>query len=46
MERLMEEYSFTAAEMEEGTNLNVTKEYVEEQVGELLEKMDLKKFIL
>eukprot|EP00938_MAST-03A_sp_MAST-3A-sp1_P007327 g7327.t1 len=46
MERLMEEYSFTAAEMEEGTNLNITKEYVEEQVGELLEKMDLKKFIL
>ena len=46
MERLMEEYSFTAAEMDEGTQLDVTKEYVEEQVGELLEKMDLKKFIL
>eukprot|EP00939_MAST-03C_sp_MAST-3C-sp1_P000971 g971.t1 len=46
MERLMEDHSFNAAEMPEGSTLSIEKEYVEERVGELLQKTDLKKFIL
>jgi len=46
MERLMEDHSFNAAEMPDGSTLKIEKDYVEERVGELLHKTDLKKFIL
>jgi len=46
MERVMEDYSFDAADMEPGSKITVTIEDVEERLGDLLERQDLQKFIL
>jgi len=46
MERLMEDHSFDAAAMPEGSKVEIDKDYVTERIGELLKKQDLKKFIL
>jgi ATP-dependent HslUV protease ATP-binding subunit HslU len=45
LERLLEEISFTATERS-GEELNITKEMVQENVGELAQDVDLSKFIL
>jgi len=45
LERLLEEISFTATERS-GETLNITKEMVQESVGELAKNVDLSKFIL
>eukprot|EP00948_MAST-09A_sp_MAST-9A-sp1_P002994 g2994.t1 len=48
IEKIMDDYSFEAPEMEPGTTVNVTVDIVREKLGdmELLKKTDLKKFIL
>lgn len=45
LERLLEEISFTASECS-GITLNITKEMVQKNVGELAKDIDLSKFIL
>ena len=45
MEKLLEEISFEASEMQ-GETLAITPEYVQTHVGELSQNMDLSKFIL
>lgn len=46
MERIMEEISFQAAEMEKGEEVKVTKELVNERLADVLTKSDLSKYIL
>jgi ATP-dependent HslUV protease ATP-binding subunit HslU len=46
MERIMEEISFRAAELETDKVATVTKALVKERLGEILEKSDLSKYIL
>jgi len=46
MERVMEELSFQAAEMEDGSTLTVDKELVEDRLSEVMVKSDLSKYIL
>ena len=46
MERIMEEISFEAAEMESDKAVIVTKELVQERLSDVLGKSDLSKFIL
>ena len=46
LERVMEDYSFDAADMDEGSEITVSVADVEEKVGEMLKQQDLKKFIL
>ena len=46
MERIMEELSFQAAEMEKGTCLTVDKKLVEERLSEVTKSTDLSKYIL
>jgi len=46
MERIMEEISFEAAEMESEKAVTVTKELVQERLSDVLSKSDLSKFIL
>jgi len=46
MERIMEDLSFKAAELEDGEMLNVTKKLVEERLADALIDTDLSKYIL
>ena len=48
MERLLEEVSFTAADLSVGDNktLTIDSEYVEKQLGDLARNEDLSRFIL
>jgi len=46
MERLLEDHSFDSAEMPDGTKVDIVKDYVDELIGDMLKKQDLKKFIL
>lgn len=46
MERIMEELSFKAAEMEKGTILTVDKNLVNERLSDVMVKSDLSKYIL
>jgi len=46
MERIMEEISFQAAEMEKGEEVKVTKELVNERLSDILMTSDLSKYIL
>ena len=46
IERIMEEYSFEAAEMDDGSTITVDESAVMGRMGDLLEQQDLSKFIL
>lgn len=46
MERIMEEISFKAAEMEKGEEVKITKELVNERLSDILTTSDLSKYIL
>lgn len=46
IERIMEEISFNAAEMEEGTEIIVDKKLVQEKLSDGLITSDLSRFIL
>jgi ATP-dependent HslUV protease ATP-binding subunit HslU len=46
MERIMEEISFQAAEVEHGTKFVVNKELVQERLKDVTMKTDLSRFIL
>jgi ATP-dependent HslUV protease ATP-binding subunit HslU len=46
MERIMENMSYDAAELEEGTVLTVTKELVKEQLKDVTMKADVSRYIL
>lgn len=46
MERIMEELSFEAAEMEDGSVITVNKELVTERLSDVMVKSDLSRFIL
>jgi ATP-dependent HslUV protease ATP-binding subunit HslU len=46
MERIMEELSFQAAELEEGSQLKVDKQLVEDRLKEVTQKTDLSRYIL
>mmetsp|Transcript_25758 Transcript_25758/g.43695 ORF Transcript_25758/g.43695 Transcript_25758/m.43695 type:complete len:568 (-) Transcript_25758:700-2403(-) len=46
MERIMEEISFQAAEMEQESEVVVTKDLVKERLSDILTKSDLSKYIL
>jgi len=46
IEKIMEEFSYNAPEMESGKKVSITADVVRTAVGELLKKTDLHKFIL
>ena len=46
MERIMEEISFQAAEMDSGDEVKVTKELVKERLSDILMTSDLSKYIM
>lgn len=46
LERIMEEISFQAAEMESGGEVKVTKKLVNERLSDVLTSSDLSKYIL
>merc|ERR1712146_50395 len=46
IEKIVEEISFDAAEMDDGTQIIVTKEQVKENLSDVLKTADLKKFVL
>ena len=46
MERIMEEISFKAAELDSGDEVKVTKELVKERLSDILMTSDLSKYIL
>ena len=46
MERIIEEISFDAADMDEGSVIKVDAAKVQERLGEMVEQVDLSKFIL
>jgi ATP-dependent HslUV protease ATP-binding subunit HslU len=46
LEKVMEEYSFEAADMEEGSSIQVTLDDVENHLGDIMRRQDLQKFIL
>ena len=46
MERIMEELSFKAAEMDKGSVLKVDKDLVSERLSDVIVKSDLSKYIL
>ena len=46
MERIMEEISFQAAEMEQESEVVVTKDLVKERLSDILTTSDLSKYIL
>ncbi len=46
MERIMEEISFQAAEMEKEEEVKVTKELVKERLSDIMTTSDLSKYIL
>ena len=46
VERIIEEISFDAADMEAGETITIDKETVKERLGDLIKEVDLSKFIL
>ena len=46
MEKILEDLSYNASEMENGTKIKVDKKYVIEHIGDLNKKIDISKFIL
>jgi len=46
LERIMETISFDAAEMEDGSTVNVTKDTVTERLSSVTKKMDVSRYIL
>jgi ATP-dependent HslUV protease ATP-binding subunit HslU len=46
MERIMEDFSFSAAELEKGSTLTVSKKLVQERLSDVAQKTDLSKYIL
>jgi ATP-dependent HslUV protease ATP-binding subunit HslU len=46
IERIMEELSFKAAELEQGSVLTVDKDLVQERLSDVIVKSDLSKYIL
>lgn len=46
MEKIVEDLSYNASEMENGTKIKVDKKYVIEHIGDLNKKIDISKFIL
>ncbi len=46
IERIMEQISFEAAEMEKGSIIKVEKSLVEERLSDVLVKSDLSRYIL
>lgn len=46
MERIMEEISYDCAEMDEGSEVTVSKEMVEERLKEFIKNPDLSRYIL
>merc|ERR1711871_274933 len=46
VERIIEEISFDAADMEKGETITITKDNVKERLGDLIKEVDLSKFIL
>ncbi len=46
MERISDEFSFEAADMDDGTEIKVDVDLVQERLGKMLEKQDLSRFIL
>jgi len=46
IEKLVEKISFEAAEMDDGTTITITKQDVTDNLGSILKKADLKKFVL
>ncbi len=46
IERIMEEISYAAAEMEEGSTITVDKKLVQERLSDVLVASDLSRYIL
>merc|ERR1712178_313649 len=46
IEKIVEEISFDATEMEDGTRIVITKDIVQDNLRNILQKADLKKFVL
>lgn len=46
IEKILEDLSFEASEMESGTKIKIDKKYVNEHIGDLNKKIDITKFIL
>ena len=46
IERIVDEVSYRATEMEKGSQVNIDREFVHKKVGDLLKTQDLAKFIL
>lgn len=46
LEKVVEDISFDSSEMDAGSTVTITKEFVLERVGSLMKKTDLSKFIL
>jgi len=46
IEKLVEKISFEAADMEDGTTITITKQDVSDNLGSILKKADLQKYVL
>ena len=46
LERLLEEVSYSASDMPDGQEVDITAAYVDEQLGEIIENEDLSQYIL
>lgn len=46
LERIVEEISFSASDMEPGSTIRITKELVQERVSDMLVQSDLSRYIL
>ena len=46
MERIMDDHSFDAADLDEGEKIHITATEVRDKVEELLEKSDMSKYII
>lgn len=46
IEKILEDLSYNASEMEKGTKIKIDKKYVIEHIGDLNKKIDISKFIL
>ena len=46
MEKIVEDLSYNASEMKDGTKVKIDKKYVIEHIGNLNQKIDINKFIL
>jgi len=46
IQRIMDEHSFTAADLAPGTKINIDVEYVREKIKPLLKNADLSKYVL